>query len=61
MAKDPQAPRPIYLSEYKPTDYWVDTVDLHFDLHETATQVTSRLGIRRRESVAATQPLVLHG
>ena len=61
MAKDPQAPRPIYLSEYKPTDYWVDTVDLHFDLHETATRVTSRLGMRRREGVAASQALVMHG
>lgn len=61
MAKDPQAPRPIYLSEYKPTDYWVDTVDLHFDLHETATLVTSRLGVRRRQGVTASRPMVLHG
>ena len=61
MAKDPQAPRSIYLSEYKPTDYLVDTVDLHFDLHETASTVTSRLGIRRREGVGEMQPIVLHG
>ncbi|WP_455208819.1 aminopeptidase N [Kaarinaea lacus] len=61
MAKDPQAPRAIYLSEYKPTDYLIDTVDLYFDLHETATRVKSRLGVRRREGVSASQPLVLHG
>ena len=61
MAKDPQAPRTIYLSEYKPTDYLIETVDLHFDLHETATRVKSRLGVKRREGVSASQPLVLHG
>jgi len=61
MAKDPQAPGTIYLSEYKPTDYLVDTVDLHFELHETATIVTSTLEIRRREGVADIQALVLNG
>lgn len=61
MAKDPQTPGTIYLSEYKPTDYLVDTVDLHFDLHETASVVTSTLGIRRRDGIAETQPIVLHG
>lgn len=61
MAKDPQAPRTIYLSEYKPTDYLIETVDLHFDLHETATRVKSKLGVKRRKGVSASQPLVLHG
>ncbi|WP_455201883.1 aminopeptidase N [Kaarinaea lacus] len=61
MAKDPQAPRTIYLSEYKPTDYLIETVDLNFDLHETATRVKSKLGVKRREGVSASQPLVLHG
>ena len=61
MAKDPQTPGTIYLSEYKPTDYLVDTVDLHFDLHETATVVTSTLNIRRRDGVGDTQPIVLNG
>lgn len=61
MAKDPQTPGTIYLSEYKPTDYLVDTVDLHFDLHETDTVVTSTLCIRRRDGVGDTQPIVLNG
>ena len=61
MAKDPQAPGTIYLSEYKPTDYLVDTVDLHFDLQETATVVTSTLEIRRRDGIAENQPIILHG
>jgi aminopeptidase N len=61
MAKDPQAPRPIYLSEYRPADYQIDTVDLHFELDETATRVKTRLGVRRREGVSESQPIVLHG
>ncbi len=61
MAKDPQTPGTIYLSEYKPTDYLVDTVDLHFDLHETDTVVTSTLCIRRRDGIGDTQPIVLNG
>ena len=61
MAKDPQAPRPIYLSEYKPADYVIDTVDLQFDLHETATRVKARLGVRKRAGVKGPQPLVLQG
>lgn len=61
MAKDPQAPRPIYLSEYRPADYLIDTIDLHFDLHETATRVKARLGVRRRDGVNESQPIVLHG
>jgi len=61
MAKDPQAPRPIYLSEYRPADYLIETVDLHFDLHETATRVKSRLRVRRREGVNESKPIVLHG
>ena len=61
MAKDPQAPRTIRLSEYKPTDFEIETVDLYFDLHETATQVKSRLSVKRRPGISTSQPLVLHG
>ncbi len=49
----------IYLSEYIPPAYLVDTVDLHFDLEETATVVQSRLRLRR--TVADPVPLVLEG
>ena len=61
MAKDPQTPGTIYLSEYQPTDYLVDTVDLHFELDETSTIVTSNLAVRRREGVDVSLPIVLHG
>jgi len=61
MAKDPQAPRTIYLSEYTPPDYLVDSVDLHFHLHESATVVSSALSMRRRDGVSSKQPVVLSG
>ena len=41
------APQPILLSDYRPPAFRVDTVDLSFDLHETATVVRSRLSVRR--------------
>ena len=43
----PQSPRTIRLSEYQVPDYLIDQVDLTFDLHPTATIVTSRLTVRR--------------
>ena len=41
------APQPVLLSDYRPPAFRVDTVDLSFDLHETATVVRSRLAVRR--------------
>jgi aminopeptidase N len=56
------APRTIYLKDYVPPAYLVDTVDLHFDLHEEATRVRSRLVMRRNEAAQAGEaPLELDG
>ena len=44
--KDAQ-PRAIYLKDYQAPDYWIDTTDLTFDLHEDYALVTSVLGVRR--------------
>ena len=56
------APRTIYLKDYIPPAYLVDTVDLHFELDEEATRVRSRLVIRRNEAAQAGQaPLELDG
>ncbi len=41
------APQPILRSEYTPSDFQIETVDLHFCLEEQATLVRSRLAIRR--------------
>jgi aminopeptidase N len=51
----------VYLKDYTPPDYWVDTVDLHFELGETETRVRATLGMRRREGVPPETPLVLDG
>ena len=39
-------PRPIRLEDYRPSAYLIDTVDLEFTLHPTATKVRSALAIR---------------
>lgn len=55
-------PKTIYLNDYQPPDYWIDTVELDFDLGETTTTVQSRLTFRRNtEKSLATHPLILQG
>ncbi len=52
------APQPVLLSAYQPPAFLVDTVDLAFDLHETATIVRSRLAVRRN---GASDTMVMNG
>ena len=40
---DAKEPTPIYLADYRPPDFLIDTVDLTFDLGETETRVRARL------------------
>ena len=40
-------PRPIRLKNYRPSEFLIDTVNLDFSLHPTATQVKAVLVIRR--------------
>ncbi len=53
------APQPIYLKDYKEPDFWVDHVDLDFDLKDGITQVKARLQVRRNGN--HDRPLVLDG
>jgi aminopeptidase N len=39
----------------------VESIDLHFDLHETKTLVHSKLSIQKRNKDAQTPPLKLNG
>ena len=56
------APRTIYLKDYTPPAYLVDTVDLHFELDEEVTHVRSRLHLRRNEAAQSGEvPLQLDG
>jgi aminopeptidase N len=57
-----EKPQPVYRSDYRPPDYRIDAVDLHFDLGEEFTTVTARLDVRRSEMlVGDVPPLVLDG
>jgi aminopeptidase N len=54
-------PHVTRLADYRPPDFLVDSVDLSFELHETATRVTSRLGLRRNPAAAPDAALRLDG
>ena len=59
MAAD--TPRTIYLKDYTPPDFLVDTVELRFELGEESTLVRSRIALRRNPLRAAGAPLLLDG
>ena len=46
--------------DYAPPAYWIDTVELTFDLDPAKTRVLNRMTLRRNAAVAA-QPLRLDG
>jgi len=55
-------PRAIYLKDYQAPAYWVDQVELEFDLAAQTTRVSARLHLRRNpDTAAADTPLVLDG
>ena len=47
-------------ADYQAPAWWIDTVDLAFDLEPARTRVLNRMTIRRNPDVAA-QPLRLDG
>ncbi|MDX1513015.1 MAG: aminopeptidase N, partial [Gammaproteobacteria bacterium] len=56
------APRTVYLKDYRPPEYLVETVDLRFELEDSATRVSSRLAMRRNDAAEnTTSRLVLDG
>lgn len=55
-------PKVIYLKDYRPTDFLIDTVHLNVDLHENETHVKSILAMQRNPSAGSTNaPLLLNG
>ncbi|CAM4265611.1 aminopeptidase N [Comamonas aquatilis] len=59
--RDGQAPATaIYRADYQAPAWWIDTVDLTFDLDPAKTRVLSKMRVRRNPDVAA-QPLRLDG
>ena len=62
QADAPQTPNAIHLKDYQAPAYWVEQVDMEFELAAQTTRVKSLLHIRRNEAVANTStPLVLDG
>ncbi len=57
-----EAPKIIYLKDYKKPPFLIPEIDLHFDLYENSTRVYSRLKIRRNPAASSrSEPLVLNG
>ncbi len=57
---NPATPPTVYLKDYTPPAWLIDTVDLDFAIGDDATVVTATLALRRNPAAAA-QPLVLDG
>jgi aminopeptidase N len=55
------APRAIRLADYAPPAFLIDTVDLNFELDETATKVVAKLALRRNPAAPPQSPLHLDG
>jgi len=55
------SPAPVYLKDYAPPAWLIDTVHLDVDILAEATCVTATLACRRNPAVAGAQPLVLDG
>jgi aminopeptidase N len=60
MMRDAQ-PGAIYLKDYQPPAYLIDQTELHFELHEDYTLVSSRLHLRRNTHTGPETALQLHG
>ena len=54
-------PRPIRLSEYRPPDWLVETVDLDVKLHPTQTPVRATLKLKPNPAAGAPAPLTFDG
>ena len=55
------SPKAIYLKDYSAPNYWVNKIDLHFELDEADTLVSSILKIVRNNEVEDGSPLELDG
>ncbi|GMR18123.1 MAG: aminopeptidase N [Gammaproteobacteria bacterium] len=52
-------PKTIYLKDYAEPDYWIESIDLHFNLGDEHTIVKSRLSCKANNNSG--QPIVLSG
>ncbi len=54
-------PSAIYLKDYRQPDYFIDSIDLEFDLQKDLTTVSSCMQVRRRDGVSESAALLLDG
>ena len=59
--KNNTSPRTIRRSDYTPPDFWLDTVELAFDLHEDRARVRSTMAFRKNPQGSGSNTLVLDG
>lgn len=59
--KSQENPKPIYLKDYRPPEFFIPEVKLHFDLHDEFTRVTSKLSLTRNTAIESTGTLALNG
>ncbi len=55
------SPTTIYLKDYRPSDFLIESVDLYFDLREKQTTVRSRLLMKRHPEASRSESLWLDG
>ncbi len=55
-----KTPEPVYLKDYRPPDWRIESVELDFDLGDDFTRVRAQLSIRRNHG-GRRRPLVLDG
>ena len=51
-----EKPQTIYRADYREPDYWIDSVDLDFDLGDDVTAVRAKLGVRRNPMLRGDPP-----
>jgi aminopeptidase N len=57
-----EKPQRIYRADYQEPDYWIDSVDLDFDLGDDITAVGAKLSVRRNPALRGdSPPLILVG
>ena len=60
--KKSESHRVVRREDYRPPDFWIDTIELSIDLHDDGARVESTLAIRRRVNEEGSNkfvPLVL--
>lgn len=58
---DTAAPKTTYRKDYREPEFWIDDVELDFDLADDGVIVAAKLQMRRRQGAASDAPLTLLG